>query len=105
MSTRLGTHLDRYAIDAELGQGAMGVVYRAHDLKLDRTVAIKMISLAGLEPDVEREYRQRFTLEARAAGRLSHPGIVTIFDAGEEPEARAPYLIWSTSKGNLSIGF
>jgi serine/threonine protein kinase len=99
MSSRIGTHLDRYAIDAELGQGAMGVVYRAHDLKLDRTVAIKMISLAGLEPDVEREYRQRFTLEARAAGRLSHSGIVTIFDAREEEETGTPYLVMEYIEG------
>ena len=89
MSNRVGTHLDRYEIEAELGRGAMGVVYRARDLKLDRKVAIKMISLGGLEPDADHEYRQRFTLEARAAGRLSHAGIVTIFDAREEENRRS----------------
>jgi eukaryotic-like serine/threonine-protein kinase len=99
MSKRVGTHLDRYEIDAELGRGAMGVVYRARDLKLDRTVAIKMISLAGLEPDAEREYRRRFTLEARAAGRLSHAGIVTIFDVREEEETGTPYLVMEYIEG------
>ena len=99
MTTRIGTHLDRYQIDAELGRGAMGVVYRARDLKLDRTVAIKMISLDGLEPDAEHEYRQRFTLEARAAGRLSHAGIVTIFDAREDEETGTPYLVMEYIEG------
>ena len=100
MSSRIGTHLDRYRLDAELGRGAMGVVYRASDLKLDRTVAIKVISLEGLEPDADSEYRQRFTLEARAAGRLSHPGIVTIFDAREDEETEMPYLVMEYIEGH-----
>ncbi len=87
------SHLGRYEIETEIGRGAMGVVYRARDPKIDRTVAIKTISLAGQEPADEKEYRQRFAQEARAAGRLSHPGIVTIFDAGEDPETREPYLV------------
>jgi len=96
MTTRVGTHLDRYEIDAELGRGAMGVVYRARDLKLDRTVAIKTVSISGLEPNAEREYRARFVVEAQAAGRLSHPGIVTIFDVREEAE---PYLVMEYVEG------
>ena len=71
----------------------MGVVYRARDPKIDRLVAIKTISLLGQEPEDEQEYRERFLQEARAAGRLSHPGIVTIFDAGEDPETHEPYLV------------
>jgi serine/threonine protein kinase len=88
--------LDRYEIDAELGRGAMGVVYRARDPKLGRTVAIKTVSVAGLEAEAEREYRRRFVVEAQAAGRLSHPGIVTIFDVNEEAE---PYLVMEYVEG------
>jgi serine/threonine protein kinase len=94
---RIGTFFDRYEIDAELGRGAMGVVYRARDPKLDRTVAIKTVSLSGLDAEAEQEYRKRFVVEARAAGRLSHPGIVTIFDAREE-EAE-PYLVMEYVEG------
>jgi hypothetical protein len=83
----------RYQIEAEIGRGAMGVVYRARDPKIDRLVAIKTISLAGQEPEEEQAYRERFVQEARAAGRLSHPGIVAIFDAGEDPETHEPYLV------------
>ncbi len=96
MATRVGTFLDRYEIDAEIGRGAMGVVYRARDPKLDRTVAIKTVSISGLEPEAEQEYRKRFGVEARAAGRLSHPGIVTIFDVREEAE---PYLVMEYIEG------
>jgi serine/threonine protein kinase len=92
MATRVGTLIGRYEIDAELGRGAMGVVYRGRDPRIDRTVAIKIISLSGLEPAAEQEYRERFVAEARAAGGLSHPGIVTIFDVGE-PDAETPYLV------------
>ena len=85
--------LGRYRIEAEIGRGAMGVVYRARDPQIERLVAIKTISLAGQEPDEEQAYRERFVQEARAAGRLSHPGIVAIFDAGEDSETREPYLV------------
>src|ERR1700690_2000117 len=96
METRVGTCLDRYEIDAELGRGAMGGVYRARDPKLGRTVAIKTVSIAGLEAGAEQEYRQRFVVEAHAAGRLSHPGIVTIFDVRDEGE---PYLVMEYIEG------
>ncbi len=93
MSTRAGSKIGRYEILAEVGRGAMGVVYRARDPKIDRLVAIKTISLLGQDHDQEIEYRERFVVEAQAAGRLSHPGIVTIFDVGEEPETQEPYIV------------
>ncbi|MGB8831486.1 MAG: serine/threonine-protein kinase, partial [Candidatus Sulfotelmatobacter sp.] len=83
----------RYEVLAELGRGAMGVVYKARDPKINRTVAIKTISMAGQAAEEEREYRERFYREAEAAGRISHPGIVTIFDVGEEPETHEPYIV------------
>ncbi|HVR24237.1 MAG TPA: serine/threonine-protein kinase [Candidatus Polarisedimenticolia bacterium] len=93
MDDRRSERFGRYEILAELGRGAMGVVYKARDPKINRWVAVKTISLAGQPPEDEKEYRERFHREAEAAGRLSHPGIVTIFDVGEEPETRAPYIV------------
>jgi serine/threonine protein kinase len=93
MDDRRGERFGRYEILTELGRGAMGVVYKARDPKINRVVAVKTVSLAGQTPEEEREYRERFFREAEAAGRLSHPGIVTIFDVGEEPETRAPYIV------------
>jgi serine/threonine-protein kinase len=93
MDDRKSERFGRYQILSELGRGAMGVVYKARDPKINRIVAVKTISLAGQSPEDEREYRERFLREAEAAGRLSHPGIVTIFDAGEEPETHAPYIV------------
>jgi serine/threonine-protein kinase len=93
MDERRSERFGRYEILAELGRGAMGVVYKARDPKINRVVAVKTISLAGQPPEEEQEYRERFYREAEAAGRLSHPGIVTIFDVGEEPETRAPYIV------------
>lgn len=75
------THLGRYEIVSELGQGAMGVVYKATDPLIDRIVAIKTISL-NLAQEEREEYEARFYQEAKAAGRLSHPNIVTIYDVG-----------------------
>jgi eukaryotic-like serine/threonine-protein kinase len=77
----------------------MGVVYRARDPRIDRTVAIKTVSFLGLEPDAEREYRERFVVEARAAGRLSHPRIVTIFDVAEDPNTLTPYIVMEYVSG------
>lgn len=93
MTTSLRESLGRYYVEAEIGRGAMGVVYRARDPKIDRLVAIKTISLIGVEESEEHEYRERFAQEARAAGKLAHPGIVTIFDAGEDPETHEPFFV------------
>ena len=76
------SQLGRYEIIGELGQGAMGVVYKAKDPLIDRVVAIKTINL-GLALDEKEEYEGRFYQEAKAAGRLNHPNIVTIYDVGK----------------------
>jgi len=73
----------RYRILGELGRGAMGAVYRAVDPLIDREVAIKTL-LPTLPEEVAAEFRERFLREARSAGRLNHPNIVTIFDVGEQ---------------------
>src|SRR5208282_988139 len=99
MDDRTSERFGRYEILSELGRGAMGVVYKARDPKINRIVAVKTISLAGQPPEEEREYRERFLREAEAAGRVSHPGIVTIFDVGEEPETRAPYIVMELVSG------
>ncbi|ADE11508.1 serine/threonine-protein kinase [Sideroxydans lithotrophicus] len=75
------SHLGRYEVVGELGQGAMGVVYKATDPLIDRIVAIKTITLS-LAQEEREEYEGRFYQEAKAAGRLSHPNIVTIYDVG-----------------------
>ncbi len=76
------SQLGRYNIIGELGQGAMGTVYKAVDPLIDRVVAIKTITLS-LALDEKDEYEARFYQEAKAAGRLSHPNIVTIYDVGK----------------------
>ena len=76
------SNLGRYEIISELGQGAMGIVYKATDPLIDRVVAIKTINLSAAQEEKE-EYEARFYQEARAAGRLSHPNIVTVFDVGK----------------------
>ncbi len=93
MDERRGERFGRYEILSELGRGAVGVVYKARDPKINRVVAIKTFSLSGQAPEDEQDFRDRFVREAEAAGRLSHPGIVTIFDVGEEPDTRAPYIV------------
>ncbi|GLS04006.1 hypothetical protein GCM10007860_11520 [Chitiniphilus shinanonensis] len=77
--------LGRYRVEKELGKGAMGVVYQGRDPKIGRVVAIKTMALSQeFESDMLEEARQRFFREAETAGRLNHPSIVTIYDAGEE---------------------
>jgi serine/threonine-protein kinase len=77
--------LGRYEVDKELGKGAMGVVYLGRDPKINRVVAIKTMALSQeFEADEIDEVKERFFREAETAGRLNHPHIVTIFDAGEE---------------------
>ncbi len=79
------SQLGRYEIICELGQGAMGVVYKARDPLIDRIVAIKTINL-GLAEDEKEEFELRFYQEAKAAGRLNHPNIVTIYDVGKSDD-------------------
>jgi serine/threonine-protein kinase len=77
--------LGRYQVEKELGKGAMGVVYLGKDPKIGRVVAIKTMALSQeFEAEELAEVKERFFREAETAGRLSHPNIVTIYDAGEE---------------------
>ncbi len=73
--------LGRYKILSTIGQGAMGVVYKAVDPMIDRTVAIKTVNLT-LSSDELEEYEMRFQQEIKAAGRLNHPNIVTVYYVG-----------------------
>ena len=76
-------HIGRYEILDEVGQGAMGSVYRARDPLIERTVAIKTVSIAQLQRE-GADAESRFLREAQSAGRLSHASIVTIYDVGED---------------------
>src|ERR1700735_2776934 len=85
METLTVQHIGRYQIIGELGRGAMGIVYKAQDPAIGRTVAIKSIRLNDLTDEAERErLRERLFREAQSAGILSHPNIVTIYDIAEE---------------------
>jgi eukaryotic-like serine/threonine-protein kinase len=74
--------LGRYVIESEIGRGAMGIVFKATDSVLQRTVAVKTVNMA-LEKEHADKYEARFYQEARAAGGLNHPNIVTVYDAGK----------------------
>ena len=91
--------LGRYEVEKELGKGAMGVVYLGKDPKINRTVAIKTMALAQeFEGDELEEAKERFFREAETAGRLVHPNIVTIYDAGEEHDLA--YIAMEFLKGH-----
>src|SRR5438445_7955847 len=74
-----GTQIDSYRIESPLGEGGMGSVYRALDIKLNRPVAIKFLSNELADADA----RRRFQREAQMASSLNHPHILTVYDAGE----------------------
>ena len=91
--------LGRYEVEKELGKGAMGIVYLGKDPKISRVVAIKTMALAQeFEEDELEDVKERFFREAETAGRLSHPYIVTIFDAGEEHDLA--YIAMEFLKGH-----
>lgn len=91
--------LGRYAVEKEIGKGAMGSVYLGRDPKIARVVAIKTMALAQeFEEDELQEVKARFFREAETAGRLSHPNIVTIYDAGEEHDLA--YIAMEYLKGD-----
>jgi len=81
-----------YRLDSELGHGAMGVVFRGFDLAIGRAVAIKIIKFNQFAtPSEKAELKLRFTREATAAGKLSHPNIVTVYHLGEQSDVQ--YLV------------
>ncbi len=79
-STMLDLNISRYDLKEELGRGGMGVVYRAHDTKLDRDVALKVLLTETADA---AEFSERLLREARAAANLNHPNIVAIYDVGD----------------------
>lgn len=90
----LGKSLNgRYFLQAEIGRGGMGLVYRAHDQVLDRDVAVKILST----PRLTSENRARLLREARAAARLAHPNVVAVHDAGES--GGLPYVVMELVEG------
>jgi len=92
--------LGRYTIQGELGRGMMGVVYRARDPELARSVALKVIQLPGaLTAQDRRGYEQRFLSEARAAAALAHPGVVVVHDIGRDPDAGTFYIAFELLEG------
>jgi len=84
----LKTTLGRYEVVKELGKGAMGTVFLGKDPKINRQVAIKTLRFEDedLEPEDRKALRERFFREAESAGRLNHPNIVNIYDAGEDQD-------------------
>ena len=92
--------LGRYLIVREIGRGAMGVVYKAHDPVIEREVAIKAINLSFQVTQEEKAvYLNRFYREAKAAGKLNHPGIVTIYDVDEDHESSTPFIVMEYLEG------
>ena len=99
MALKPGTHLGPYEITAPLGSGGMGEVYRAHDRRLDRDVAIKVLpdDVAG-----DSERLARFEREAKTVAKLSHPNILEIFDFGRE--ADVTYAVTELLEGETLFG-
>ncbi|MCX7891126.1 MAG: serine/threonine-protein kinase [Burkholderiales bacterium] len=96
--------LGRYQVEKELGKGAMGAVYLGRDPKIGRVVAIKTMALSQeFEADELADVKARFFREAETAGRLNHPNIVTIFDAGEEHDLA--YIAMEFLKGRDLAGY
>jgi serine/threonine protein kinase len=86
--------IGRYEVVKTIGKGAMGVVYKARDPLLDRIVAVKTImSPQGQARRVRSAFLERFQREAKAAAKMQHPAIVTIFDVGVDEDSGAPFMV------------
>ncbi len=86
-----GSTIGRFKILREIGRGAMGVVYEAHDPVLDRTVALKVIH-SSAQGEEARVFEKRFMAEAQIAAKLQHPGIVVVHDVGSDPATGALFI-------------
>ncbi|HEV2129684.1 MAG TPA: serine/threonine-protein kinase, partial [Longimicrobiaceae bacterium] len=91
--------VDRYRIEEVIGRGGMGAVYRATDLRLEREVAVKVIAVALPDPEERDRLRARFEREARAAARIRHPNVVTIYDFGTDPSIELDFLVMELLRG------
>src|SRR5512146_3360063 len=94
MTISSGTRLGPYEVEARVGAGGMGVVYRARDTRLDRIVAIKVLP-SGLSRN--REARQRLEREARVISALSHPHVCRLYDVGHQDGL--DYLVMESLEG------
>ena len=99
LASELPKLIQRYRVLSELGRGSMGRVYLASDPNIERRIALKVLTPERLKGEGGEELRQRFLQEARAAGGLSHRGIVTIYDADTDPESGCPYLAMEWVRG------
>ncbi|MFO0555895.1 MAG: protein kinase [Polyangiaceae bacterium] len=100
----LGSSIGRYTLEALLGAGGMGEVYRARDAELDRAVALKVLApRAALHADARAEWTARMKREARAVAALNHPNIVAIYDVGEHDGA--PFIVMELVEGRSLRSF
>src|SRR5579871_1464458 len=97
MNDAVPERFGKYQVLSTLGAGAMGVVYLAHDPIIDRKVALKIIHKHLLDGRSAAQVTARFRQEAMAAGRLNHPGIVAVYDYGED-ESTA-YIVMEYAPG------
>jgi predicted Ser/Thr protein kinase len=100
LSGPIPKRLGRYEIQDELGHGMMGVVYRAFDPELHRTVALKTVQLAWAISDEDRQgFERRFMAEAKTAAGLAHPGIVVVHDIGRDAESNTVFIAMEYLQG------
>src|SRR6188508_2903588 len=92
-SSTLPARLGRYEVLGVLARGGMGSVFKARDPALDRVVAVKTVQAILLETDMRDEFLERFRREARAAGRLAHPHIVSVHDFGVDEATATPFIV------------
>src|SRR5829696_1384870 len=90
---------ERYRINSILGRGGMGAVCRAYDVKLQREVAVKVMTAEAADPHEQRLLRVRFHREARAAARLRHPNVVTVHDYGTDESLGIDFLVMELLSG------
>src|SRR5437773_5710642 len=95
----IGSTVSHYKVLGKLGEGGMGVVYKAQDLRLGRLVALKFLPLDLMKHETERE---RFVQEARAASAINHSNVCVIYDI--EDYALPPFIAMSTSRAATSGG-
>ncbi|HEY0153993.1 MAG TPA: protein kinase [Longimicrobium sp.] len=93
------TLMGRYRIEEVIGRGGFAAVYRAHDERLGRTVAVKVITVVAADAATRDQIRRRFEREARVAASLDHPNVVTVYDVGTDPDLELDFLVMELLRG------